>query len=377
MASQESKSGQTRTPLERATFMLFFGILVFFALIEIKDFLYPICLAILFAFLIHPLASFLEINGIHRILANLISILTLILVFTGAIFFLYQQVDVFLNDIPQLKTQASQNLLTLENSIRSIFGEFYSIEQGWLAKNLSTALDSGGKQLRTIFAATTGTIARLALLPVYMFFLLFYRDKFLVFIKMLVPEQHHSEADKTIQEITAVVRSYMVGVFTVVFVLCFLNSIGLLIVGVQYAVLLGILSAIMNFIPYFGTLIGAAIPFTIALLTESSPRYAIGVLILFGIIQFTENNILTPNITGGSVNINPFTTILSVIVAGLAWGLPGMFIIIPVMGTLRILMKRSPQLQPFAYLIGTEGMDDHRVSFNAIRKTLSRRSRNK
>ncbi|MEL6534341.1 MAG: AI-2E family transporter [Bacteroidota bacterium] len=366
-----------RTPLERATFLLLFLILSGYALVVVADFLYPICLAVLFAFLIHPLASFLEINGIHRILANLVSILTLLLILTGAIFVLYQQVDVFINDVPTLKTQARSNLLAVESTIRDTFGEFYSIEEGWLSHNITSAIESGSEQLRSIFATTTGAVARLALLPVYMFFLLFYRDKFVIFIKMLVPKEKHEEADLTIMEISAMVRSYMVGVFTVVFVLCFLNSIGLLIVGIKYAVLLGILSAIMNFIPYFGTLIGGAIPLTVAILTESSPRYAVGVLILFVIIQFTENNILTPNITGGSVNINPFTTILSVIVAGLLWGLPGMFIVIPFMGTLRILMKQSPRLQPVAYLIGVEGMENHRLSITKIRTFFRRRLRGK
>ncbi|HAA16705.1 MAG TPA: AI-2E family transporter [Cytophagales bacterium] len=377
MPSPDTQPNTRRTPLERATFLLLFLILSVYALVEVADFLYPICLAVLFAFLIHPLASFLEINGIHRILANLVSILTLLLILTGAIFVLYQQVDVFINDVPTLKTQARSNLLSLESAIRDTFGEFYTIEEGWLSHNITFVIESGSQQLRSIFATTTGAAARLALLPVYMFFLLFYRDKFIIFIKMLVPKEKHEDADYTIQEISAMVRSYMVGVFTVVFVLCFLNTIGLLIVGVKYAILLGILSAIMNFIPYFGTLIGGAIPLTVALLTESSPRYAVGVLILFVIIQFTENNILTPNITGGSVNINPFTTILSVIVAGLLWGLPGMFIVIPFMGTLRILMKHSPRLQPVAYLIGVEGMEHHRLSISKIRTYFRRRLRGK
>ena len=377
MTPNNTSSSRSRTTLEKATFLLLFFILSFYALIEVREFLYPLCLAILFAFLIYPLASFLEINGIHRIIANLVSIISLLLIFSGAVFVLVRQLDVFLNDIPTLKSQAITNLRTVENSIRELFGEFYTIEEGWLSHNLSNALESGGEELRRIFAATTGTVARLALLPVYMFFFLFYRDKVVVFIKMLVPVERHGEADKTISEISAMVRSYMIGVFTVVFVLCFLNSIGLLIVGVRYAILLGILSAIMNFIPYFGTLIGGAIPLTVALLTESDPRYAVGVLILFVIIQFTENNILTPNITGGSVNINPLTTILGVIVAGLVWGLPGMFIVIPAMGTIRILMKHSPTLQPYAYLIGVEGMEHHRVSLGKIRRYFRRRLKGK
>ncbi|MEA3505560.1 MAG: AI-2E family transporter, partial [Bacteroidota bacterium] len=115
-----------------------------------------------------------------------------------------------------------------------------------------------------------------------------------------------------------------------------------------------IISAFFNFIPYFGTWIGASIPLTFALLTGDTINTAIGVLILFIIIQFLENNILTPNITGGYVDINPFITILSIIIGGMIWGITGMFVILPIIGTIKIICEHYPSYNPIAYLISNQ-----------------------
>ena len=89
-------------------------------------------------------------------------------------------------------------------------------------------------------------------------------------------------------------------------------------------------------------------------LLSDTPEKAIGVVILFLIIQFTENNILTPNITGGAVQINPFFTILGLVVGGMVWGIPGMLVAVPVMGTLKIIFENIDEMHPYAYLMGVD-----------------------
>lgn len=150
------------------------------------------------------------------------------------------------------------------------------------------------------------------------------------------------------------VQRYIGGVFIVVLVLSVLNSFGLYVVGIKYPIVFGLISAFFNFIPYFGTWIGAAIPLLFTLLTGDSIQLALGVLILFAIIQFTENNILTPNITGGYVDINPLITILSIIVGGMVWGIVGMIVVLPVVATIKIVSEHTPSMQAIAYLISNQ-----------------------
>ena len=138
--------------------------------------------------------------------------------------------------------------------------------------------------------------------------------------------------------------------------------------GCNIALILGIVSAICNFIPYFGTLIGGSIPLVFALLTGDSPLLALRVLILFAIIQFVENNILTPNIVGYNVKISPLFIIFSLILAAMLWGIPGMLVVIPFLAMFKIVINNIERFEPYAYLLDTRGTQQHAVSINKIKR---------
>lgn len=356
----------------RLTFILLFFILLIYALIQIRDFFYPITFALLMAYLLYPIAKFIESKGVPRILSILICILSGIAVLSGAIYLLSTQVGVFTEDFPALKEQAFANIETINEAIKDKTGLDANLNKEFLKERLSALLQTGNDFLKTAFSATTGTLAKFALLPVYVFFLLYYRNKFMVFVLKMIPESKHEKTIKIINDVSLVTKKYMGGIFIVVLILCFVNSIGLLIVGVKYAILLGIISALFNFIPYFGTLIGGAVPLLFVLVLGETPGMAFSVIILFLIIQFLENNILTPNITGGYVRLNPFITILSIIIGGMIWGLPGMFISVPFLGMFKIVCEQVPVLNPYSYLLGTEGTEKHALSLKNIKRIFKK-----
>lgn len=354
--------------LYRLTAGILFGILFFYVLIVGRNFFIPISFSILFAFLIFPVARFFEKRArFPRIVANLVSIILGIVVIASVIFLVYKQTSTFFDDLPQLRQKALNNFLSIEKFIEAQFNVSVAQQDTWLRDQISNFFESGGEYFRDLFTATTGSLVRTGIIPVYVFFLLYYRNKFKTFILQLVPPAEHQRTNKILLEISSVTQRYMSGIVIVVAILCIINSIGLTIVGVQYALLLGILSALMNFIPYFGTLIGGAIPLLVSLVLEDSPQYALGVIILFLIIQFTENNILTPNIVGFNVRINPLFTIITIYVGGLVWGLAGMFIFLPFVAMIKILFDHITPLQPYAYLMGTEGTERHSLSWEKIR----------
>lgn len=106
-----------------------------------------------------------------------------------------------------------------------------------------------------------------------------------------------------------------------------------------------------------------------------SPRYAFLVIIQFAIVQFTENNILTPNIVGAHVSINPFMIILAITFGGFIWGLPGMFIAVPVAAVFRVLGENLPELAPVSYLVGSEGMEEHSLSRKKLTGIFSKKNK--
>lgn len=352
----------------RIILILFFLILLIHSLIAARDFLYPLALAVLFAYMLYPYVRFLENQRVPRILANLIAIISTIAVISGVIYLLSVQLGTFVEDFPALKKQALANVDQLNDVINQKLEISVDIKRDIIKERLSHLFESSSNFMNTAFSATTGTIVKLALIPVYIFFLLYYRNKFASFLFRLIPQHQHEKTNNILGEVSQVTKKYMSGIVIVVLILCVLNSVGLLIVGVEYALLLGIISALFNFIPYFGTLIGGAVPLLFTLLMSDAPHKAIGVVILFLIIQFIENNILTPNIVGGNVKLNPFITILSIIVGGIIWGLPGMIISVPVLGMFKMVCEHVSALSPYAYLLGTEGTERHAITLDKIKR---------
>ena len=339
--------------------------LFFFGMIQARDFLYPIAIAMLFSYLLLPVTSFLEKHRFPRIIAILISIILAIAVLLAGSFFIYTQITGFTEGFPEMKKQAQENISLYKTFIEEYFGISKEIMDEIFQVNVSGFFDSGS-EFRKAFTATTGTIIKIGLMPVYIFLFLFYRTKFAYFILKIVPQQRKMRTIKILRDISKVGTKYMGGMFIVVCVLCVLNSAGLAIVGLKYAIMLGVISALFNFIPYFGTLLGASVPLLFAIFTGDSSD-VFGVIILYVIIQFTENNLLTPNIVGENLKLNPFVIILGLVLGATLWGLPGMIVIVPLLAMLKIVCRNIDELRPYAFLLGTRGAKSHALTIDNIK----------
>ncbi len=363
----------TRLPsTQKFSFFLLSIILVFYVLITARMFLYPIALGVLFAYLLYPLANYLEKKRFPRILAILSSIILLLTVVTFMALFIYRRLGVFVGDFPAFRIKAISRIDELEKSLSSLFGIADLQLTDFLRSRVSGMFDAGSNVFNKAFTATTGTLFRIGILPVFIFMFLYYRTKFAWFIMKIVPRDKQLMTLNVLREASKVASRYMGGIFTVVFVLCLINSFGLYLAGIKYAITLGVIAAIFNFIPYFGTIIGYSIPFVFALLTGDTAQPAFKVFLVFLVVQFTENNLLTPNIVGNYVKINPFMIILGVIAGGMVWGIPGMFVVIPFLAILRIISEHVPALHPYVYLLGTGGTRRHALTGENIRKFLNR-----
>ncbi|MCC9165631.1 AI-2E family transporter [Pontibacter harenae] len=356
--------------IKQFTWILLFLVLLVYVLVAAREFLYPIFMAVLFSYLLYPVVKKLEEWGVPRILANFITIILSTLAIVGLFVLLYKQLSTFLSDFPSLQEQALKNLDRLQYAIDDKFGDTDSANEHWLRKQVYNAFEISGGFIADVLMATTNTITKFGLIPVYMFLLLYYRNKFENFILRLLPSFRHSSTQCVIDEIASVMKRYMSGVVIVILILCVINSIGLLIIGVDYAILLGIIAALINFIPYFGTLIGGAFPVIYTLMVQGDPQKTLVVVGFFLLVQFTENNILTPNITGNKVNINPMFTILSIVVGGMIWGLPGMFVAVPFLGMFKVYCDNHSELNAYSFLLGTDGTEEHALTIDKIKDKL-------
>lgn len=361
--------------IAKITFILIFIFLFIYGLIVAKNFLSTIVLAGLFSYLLLPLVNFLEKHHINRVIANLFCIILLISLLTFLLILVYKNIAVLVTDLPTLKEKAYANIDHLSKFIEQNLGYTSKTQKSFLKESISNLFQAGGELTNSLFTATTSTIFKLGILPVFIFYLLHYRHHIREFLERAIPDKHKENVSQIIEKVSFITPRYIGGIFTVVLILCVLNSLGLYLIGMKHSIVFGIISALFCFIPYFGTWIGASIPFLFALLTGETPHLALNVLLVFVLIQFTENNILTPNITGSYVHLNPLFTIFSLIVGGMLWGLIGMFVIVPIMAILKIIFDHFEPMKPYAFLIGT------RVShgpewINRLRHRLTFKKRN-
>jgi predicted PurR-regulated permease PerM len=354
---------------QKVTYILLSVILFLYGLIAIRSFLYPIAFGFLLAYLVLPIANWLEKKGLPRVLANFITIISALAVIVTLILFVSGKIVGFAHNMGPLLDKAIKNLSVMISSLGRNFGFDADKVKSIIQENSESFLATSGDFFQEVFSATTSTAVVIGLLPVYIFLFLYYRTKFAYFLLKIVPSNRKREMVLIMREISKVAARYMGGVLVVVLILMILNSLGLWIIGIKHPIPLGIISALFNFIPYFGTLVGALVPLLYAFLIENDPVMVIRVIILFIIIQFMENNILTPNIVGGNVKVNPFFIITGLVGASMIWGIPGMLLIVPFLAILRIVFARIEPLKPYAYLLGQEGTAKHAITIKNLKNS--------
>jgi predicted PurR-regulated permease PerM len=122
--------------------------------------------------------------------------------------------------------------------------------------------------------------------------------------------------------------------------------------GIEYAILLGIIGALLNLIPYIGGLVAVALPMIVALATKTSAWYAIYVLVIYYIIQLIDNNYIVPYIVASKVKINALFSIIVVFVGNALWGIPGMFLSIPLLAIIKLIFDHVESLKPWGFVLG-------------------------
>lgn len=318
----------------------------------LQSIIVPLLFAIIFAIMMFPFCNLLERWKLPRAAASIISLIVLILIIAGIISLLINQVIVIGKNGDDMATNFAVIYDSITEWIESVFG----IESGEFTERIrqqgQNALSNAGTYILAAFGSAGGTLANIVLIPIYIFFMLYYRDFFKDFFIRLNRDESPSSTLEIIHEIYEVIQSYLLGMITVMGIVAILNTVGLLVMGVEYAWFFGIFAALLILIPYIGIAIGSIVPALFALATMDSSWYALGIIIWFQVVQFLEGNFITPTIVGGKVNLNPLFAIISLLMGGMLFGIVGLILAIPIMAVLKILLSLNPQTEPYSFLIG-------------------------
>jgi AI-2 transport protein TqsA len=134
----------------------------------------------------------------------------------------------------------------------------------------------------------------------------------------------------------------------------------LLLLGVQYAILLGVIGALLNMLPYIGGIVAIALPIIIATVTKDGFTTQLLIIAAYAVIQFIDNHFLVPLLVSSRVKINAFFSIVIVLLGGALWGVSGMFLSIPFLAILKIIFDRVPEMKPWGKLLGDEVPTRHK-----------------
>ena len=338
------------------TIKLLLLLLIVTLLVIGKPLLLPLCVALLFSFMLYPISRKLEQWRVPRSIAILISIGFAVIVVSGLIYFFYTQVMLFVDDWPVLSQQISTRIDSLYHFIHVHFNYSKFEQKNWINERFVKAGESAVKYALSIFSATGSFLASVALLPIFIFFLTYYRDKFKTFIGFVVKNGKADHVIEVIRKVSNVSQKYLKGLIIDIVILSVLNSAGLLMLCLKHAILFGVLAALLNIIPYIGVLIGSVLPIIMALITKDQFSYVIGVAGVCFVVQLLDNNIITPNVVGSSVSINPFTAIIALTIAAMVWGIVGMIIALPFVGMIKVVFDNVESLKSYGYLIGEEAV---------------------
>lgn len=347
----------------------------FWGLVQAKSFLAPLSVAALLAMVILPVARWFERKGMSRAWASFCSDLIILLFFVLLAGVVSLQIKGFVQQWPQIKQKVEPKITDLQQFIEEKTGISVEDQQKRLSSKIpggssaSNQQQQGQKQTQTqpqqsgssvLSSAGSYVLSVISFLGtflltfVYIFFFLLYRSKFRKSIIKMAPENKKDNVQEIITKSATISQNYLFGRLILIVILAVLYSIGLSISGVQQAILISILAAVLTLIPYIGNMIGYALAVSMAFISGSGMTGAIGVSVTFAITQFVESYILEPYIVGDKVNLNPVFTIIVVVLGGALWGVIGMLIAIPALGIAKAAFDNIPVLSPLGYLFGQE-----------------------
>lgn len=319
-----------------------------------QDILIPFAFAVLLAVLLLPLIIFLESKNINKVLSIGIGLFAAIGFIAGIIYFLSSQIASFMQDVPSIKQHLNEHAIAIQNWIKNKFNISFYQQNEYLNEQANKLKETGTGYLKTTFFSITQAVLLLILIPIYTFLLLYYRQHIRNFLFVVFKKNSTEKIKSVIGKSKLMIRSYMVGLLIEMAIVATANSVGLMILGIKYAIFFGVLSAVLNIIPYIGMFTATLFTILVTLTTSNNTSDIVWIVIIFYGIHMIDVNILMPKIVASRLRINALVSILGVIIGGALAGIPGLFLSVPAIALIKILCDHIDSLQPWGMLMGDD-----------------------
>ncbi len=332
-----------------------------------QNILIPLLLSMIFAILLRPVVVFMTVK---LRLPNVIAILTVVVLFmlviSGVVLFVSWQISDVTNDWQNIQHNLTIHFQNIQIWITKHLHLSKLSQQTYIQQVPGSTMNGSNGFLGKTISSVTAVFLIVTLTPIYIFLMLLYRNLFIKFLSKIISKTNAYVLADMLHEVKIVIQSYVTGLLIEAAVVAFLTMGGLMLLGVPYAMLLGIITALLNLIPYIGIMLASLITVLAALADSSNISVVLGVLGISIVVQFIDNNILIPRIVGSKVRINALVSMVAVIIGGTIAGIPGMFLAIPLIAIVKVIFDRIESLSPFGFLMG----DDMTKTYNWFKLKL-------
>jgi len=325
-----------------AAFVVF--VLVLWLLSEI---LLPFVAGAAIAYLLTPVTDRIERLGVNRLAASFLIItlvvMALVLVILLVAPILGGQLSSFIEKMPGYVTKLQslvsdpsrswvQNLLGAGFNTDKTIADLVTQGAGWLTAFLKS-LWSGGRALVSLFALIVVT-------PVVAFYLIYDWHRMIHTVDGWIPLQQRETVRQLAREIDAAIAGFVRGQTAVCLILGSFYAVALTLSGLNFALLIGLGSGLITFIPYIGSMTGLIVSLGVAV-AQFWPEYS-SILMVLGIFlvgQFLEGNLLAPKLVGESVGLHPVWLIFALLAFGYLFGFVGLLVAVPLAATIGVLAR--------------------------------------
>ncbi|MBX9887083.1 MAG: AI-2E family transporter [Flavobacteriaceae bacterium] len=320
-----------------------------------QSILTPILLSFLFAVLLLPIDHFINSKlRFPHTLSVAITVLIFICFIVSILAVLSYQISDIATDFDKINKNANIFITDVQKHIRTNFNISLWEQRKYMNDVAEDSVKKGKETIGTTLSSVSDTLIDLTLIPIYTFLILLYRTHFITFLVKLFRKEYHSKLREILGQIKVSVQSYISGLLLEMIFVSILTGAGLYFIGIKYFILLGILTGILNLIPYIGILIAGVLTVIASLTGTPDASIIIGIVVVNAIVQLIDNNILVPLIISSKVQINALVSIVGIIIGGALAGIAGMFLAIPILAILKIIFDRTENLEAWGYLMGND-----------------------
>lgn len=361
---------EIKMPFYATASLVSIGLFTFIGLLFFSQkIIVPILYATIVAIVLGPVIRFFVRKGMNRVLAITLTLFAVIIITISCAALLSSQMLQFAKSFPKLIEKLH---LMIDESSVWVSSHFhispYNIN-AWLVKKNDEIANGASTAIAQTIINTGSLLVAVVLCFVYVFMILYYQPLLLEFLQIVFKSNKQTDINEILTETRNIIRGYLTGLLLEAAIVAALNSTVLLVLGIEYAILLGVVSAILNMIPFLGGILAVSLPMLIAITTKSA-SYSLLVLVGYLIIQFIDNHFIIPKVVASRVKLNALVSVAVVLIGGAIWGIAGMFLSIPLTAIVKLIFDRVDVLKPWGYLLGDTMPPVVNLKYNLWKKKL-------